>query len=175
MAWSYGGTGPYCIAAVYPLELGDEKAEENYDYTFWEGKEELPAGLHEEDLVQVVLRSGKKSTKPLAAKLYVWKYEEDELSPHNIIGYHVTAYACNQCKEELPEAGVWHVMDPTVENGVYDLPKGVKPDDLVKVRLQTFDDETPEEAKYRPAKEWDWSINPEFRSAGDILAYKIKG
>ena len=158
MEWFWGGTGEYNIAAYYPLEVRShvEGEKDENPFLFWHGTYTMPHKVGADDLVEVIFRDGDRRTDP--AYDFCWSHGDD-VEDFDIIAYRV-----------IPDSplltGVWHAWVGNEDNTI---PKDLRPHTKVSLRLRDG-----VETSYQNASSWDWAIDQDNPSRGDVMAYKIK-
>jgi hypothetical protein len=155
MDWCWGGKGEYSIAAYYPLEVRSdvEEGDEN-PFLYWHGIYSMPPKVGVDDLVEVIFRDGDRRTDP-AYDFCWWHGEED----YDIVAYRIIS-------DSPLMAGVWHKWVGNEDNSI---PKDLRPHTKVCLRLRDGC-----KTSYQNASSWDWAIDHDNPSRGDIIAYKIE-
>lgn len=156
MDWSWGGTGEYSIAAYYPLEVRSNEDDTENPFLYWHGEYSMPPKVGVGDLVEVIFRDGDRRTDN--ADEFCWEHGDDA-EDYDIVAYRV-----------IPDSplmtGVWHAWVGNEDNSI---PKDLRPHTKVSLRLREG-----VETSYQNASSWDWAIDPDNPSRGDVMAYKIK-
>jgi hypothetical protein len=158
MDWCWGGSGDYAIAAYYPLEVRSHVEEEDDEnpFLYWHGKSGMPSKVDDHDLVEVIFRDGDRSIDP--AEQFKWEHGS-EAEGWEIVAYRIIA-------DSPLMAGVWHHWVGNEDNSI---PKDLQPHTRVCLSLR---DGT--ETSYQNASSWDWAVDHDNPSRGDIIAYKIE-
>jgi hypothetical protein len=157
MFWCWGGSSDdHNIAAYYPLEVRSNEDDTENPFLYWRGEYSMPPKVGVGDLVDVIFRDGDRLTDD--ADEFCWDHG-DEYAEGDIIAYRV-----------IPDsplmAGVWHAWVGNEDNSI---PKDLRPHTKVSLRLRGG-----VETSYQNASSWDWAIDPDSPSRGDILAFKIE-
>ena len=116
----------------------------------------MPPKVGVGDLVDVIFRDGDRRTDD--ADEFCWDHG-DEYAEGDIVAYRV-----------IPDSplmtGVWHKWVGNEDNSI---PKDLRPHTKVSLRLRDG-----VETSYQNASSWDWVIDHDNPSRGDVMAYKIK-
>ena len=157
MDWHFGdNSDEYCIAAYYPLEVRSNEDDTENPFLYWRGEYSMPPKVGVGDLVDVIFRDGDRRTDD--ADEFCWDHG-DEYAEGDIVAYRV-----------IPDSplmtGVWHKWVGNEDNSI---PKDLRPHTKVSLRLRDG-----VETSYQNASSWDWAIDHDNPSRGDVMAYKIK-